>query len=184
MGYALRQDDFLSPEDYLWREQHAVDAKHEYVNGRIYAMAGASRRHNQIAIRLLTQLHTRVAGSRCEVFGSDMKLAIRRPGDVRFYYPDLQVSCEEESEEYYNTRPILVAEVLSESTARIDRGEKLEAYKGIPSVQCILLISLEPEKVELYARKQGFEGWVYGKEDTLPLECLKLELPVAAIFEG
>jgi len=182
MGYALLKDDYISLEDYLWREQQAIDCKHEYVNGRIFAMAGASRRHNRGTGNVFARLHAHVHGSPCQVFGSDMKLHIRKPGDVRFYYPDIQVSCEDEAEIYYNTRPILVIEVLSESTARIDRGEKLEAYKAIPTLQCILLVHAEAERVELYARDRQWEGWVYPPGDKLPLDCIKLDLPVDDIY--
>jgi Uma2 family endonuclease len=182
MGHALLQNDYITPEDYLWREQQAVDCKHEYVNGKIFAMAGASRRHNQVTINLLARLHAHVRNSPCQVFGSDMKLHIRKPGDVRFYYPDIQISCEDEPETYFNTRPILVIEVLSESTARIDRGEKLEAYKSIPTLQCILLAHSEAERVELYARDKQWEGWVYHPGDSLPLACINLDLPVNDIY--
>lgn len=182
MGHALLQDDYITPEDYLWREQQSVDGKHEYINGKIFAMAGASRKHNQIAINLIARLHAHVSGSPCQVFGPDMKLHIRKPGDVRYYYPDIQVSCEDEPENYFNTRPILVIEVLSESTARIDRGEKLEAYKSIPTLQCILLVHSEAERVELYARDRQWEGWVYHPGENLPLSCINLDLPVGDIY--
>ncbi|MDD2893117.1 MAG: Uma2 family endonuclease [Halothiobacillaceae bacterium] len=182
MGYALLQEDYISAEDYLWREQQATDCKHEYINGKVFAMAGASRRHNRAVGNLFARLHQQVRGTPCQVFGSDMKLHIQRRGDVRFYYPDLQISCEDEPETYYNTRPILIAEVLSESTSRIDRGEKLEAYKAIPSLQCILLIHTAVEHVELYARDAHWEGWVYTATETLPLTCINLEMPISDIY--
>lgn len=182
MGHALLQNEYLTPEDYLWREQVSVDVKHEYINGQVYAMAGASRRHNQITINLITLLHGHVHNSPCQVFASDMKLYIQRPGDVRFYYPDIHVCCEEEDEAYYNTRPILIVEVLSESTSRIDRGEKLEAYKTIPTVQCILLVHSESECVELYERDKEWVGWVYHTGEKLPLSCINLELSIDDIY--
>ena len=182
MGHAVLKDDYLSAEDYLWREQQATDCKHEYVNGKIFAMAGASRRHSRITMNLTMRLHQQVRGTPCQVFGSDMKLHIKRRDDVRFYYPDIHICCEDEPEAYYNTCPTLVAEVLSESTSRIDRGEKLEAYKNIPSLACILLIHTAVQHVELYASEAHWEGWVYGASETLPLPCINLELPISEIY--
>ena len=156
--------------------------KHEYVNGKVFAMAGASRRHNHAVGNLFARLHQQVRGTPCQVYGSDMKLHIKRQGDVRFYYPDLHICCEDEPETYYNTRPVLIAEVPSESTGRIDRGEKLEAYKNIPSLACILLIHTSVQHVELYAREAHWEGWVYSSSETLPLPCINLNLPISDIY--
>lgn len=96
---ALSNPLYLSPEQYLLDENdNASGIRHEYVNGQVYAMAGASRGHNRIAGRFFLRLSTHLENSRCEVFQSDMKVGIQRKDDTRFYYPDLQVSCEEEND--------------------------------------------------------------------------------------
>ena len=117
---ALAKNKWVSPEQYLLEENdNASGIRHEYVNGTVYAMAGASRGHNRVVSKLALRLGAHLEKSRCEVFQSDMKLGIQRQDDVRFYYPDIQVSCEEEAEAYYNTIPCLIVEVLSASTARV-----------------------------------------------------------------
>ncbi|EIJ34232.1 Uma2 family endonuclease [Thiothrix nivea] len=126
MAQALSKHPPVSPEQYLLDENdNPGGIRHEYVNGYVYAMAGASRGHNRVAMNLAATLHSHLKKSHCEVFQSDMKVGIRHQDDVRFYYPDIQVSCEEESDAYYNTSPCLIIEVLSESTARKDRTENL-----------------------------------------------------------
>ena len=127
---------FISPQDYLLGENDRADGeKYEYVNGEIYAMAGASRGHNRVAGNFFISLSLHLKGSRCEVFQSDMKVGIETLGDTRYYYPDVQVTCEEETATYYNTSPCLIVEVLSDATARKDRTEKLAAYRLIPALQ-------------------------------------------------
>lgn len=153
---ALPKPFYLSPEQYLLDENdNARGIRHEYVNGQTYAMAGASRGHNRIAGRFFLRLSTHLENSGCEVFQSDMKVGLQRKDNTWFYYPDLQVSCEEENEVYYNTAPCLIVEVLSESTARKDRIEKLLAYQGITSLREYVLCSQDTPSVEVYRCRTG-----------------------------
>ena len=99
-------------------------SRHVFVNGLIYAMTGASRNHNRVIYSLMTRLDQHLQGIPCEPFQSDMKVKIQSGNDLRFYYPDVQVTCVEEIDRYYNEHPCLIVEVLSDSTQRIDRTEK------------------------------------------------------------
>ena len=109
-------DPILTPEAYLLSENdNNTGTRHEYVNGLIYAMTGASRNHNRLVRRLMTRPDLHLQGTRCEPFQSDMKVKIKHGNDVRFYYSDVQVACEEEADRYYNAHPCLIAEVLSDS---------------------------------------------------------------------
>ena len=129
---ALPQTNYVSPEDYLRLENDRADdgTRCEYNNGKIYVMVGASRNHNILSMKLANLLFNHLAGSRCQVFQSDMKVAIETLGDTRFYYPDVQVSCEEESDTYVNKASFLIIEVLSVSTVQKDRAEKLTGFGG------------------------------------------------------
>ncbi len=118
----------ISPEDYLAGELQSP-VKHEYRDGQIYAMAGASDRHNAIVF-ILPQLigpHLRKMG--CRGYTSDMKVRLESTND--FYYPDLLVSCDprDQSDQYSKRFPKLIIEVLSDKTERFDRGENLRITK-------------------------------------------------------
>src|SRR5437868_11662416 len=124
--------------------------RHEYVGGQAYAMAGASARHNRIALNIAGRLNDHLAGDECEAFMADMK--IRVAPDL-FYYPDVVVTCDKPGgDPYFRTEPRLIIEVLSPTTERTDRHEKLAAYKNCPSVQEYALISQEGMMVELHRR--------------------------------
>lgn len=180
---ALSNPLYLSPEQYLLDENdNASGIRHEYVNGQAYAMVGASRGHNRIAGRFFLRLSTHLENSRCEVFQSDMKVGIQRKDDTRFYYPDLQVSCEEENDTYYNTSPCLIVEVLSESTARKDRTEKLLAYQGISSLQEYVLCSQDTAHVEVYRRSKGWQRERFNDGQEFILESIDLEVSVDDLY--
>ncbi len=96
-------DPILTPEAYLLMENdNNTETRHKYVNGLIYAMTGASRNHNRVSGQLYVHLSQHLQGTRCEPFQSDMKVKIQCSNDVRFYNPDVQVTCEEEADRYYN----------------------------------------------------------------------------------
>ncbi|TXH77407.1 MAG: Uma2 family endonuclease, partial [Thiothrix sp.] len=132
------QKILLSPEEYLAGEALA-EFRHEYVAGEVYAMAGASERHNRITLNIAFQLRAKARGSQCGVFMNDMKLRIQQ--GERFYYPDVMLGCsQEDSHEFYKDKPCLIAEVLSPSTETTDRREKWLAYAQIPSLHYYLLV--------------------------------------------
>src|SRR5947209_849523 len=98
--------------------EEASQTKHEYVAGEVYALSGATRRHNQIAGNILAQLWAAARGGHCDVYGSDMRLRI---GDDAVYYPDVQVVCDPaDAEPLFTTNPCVVVEVLSPRTSSID----------------------------------------------------------------
>jgi len=139
----------LSVAEYLAGEKDG-EVRHEYMGGQVYAMAGASARHNRIALNIAGRLNDHVAGGECEAFMADMK--IRTTPDL-FYYPDVVVTCDKPGgDPYFRTEPRLVIEVLSPTTERTDRHEKLAAYKNCPSVQEYALISQEQMMVEIHRR--------------------------------
>ena len=139
----------LSVAEYLEGEKDAA-VRHEYVAGQAYAMAGASARHNRIAGNIFARLNEHLDGAECEPFISDMKVRVA-PDLV--YYPDVVVTCDPPGgDPYVRTEPRLVVEVLSPSTERADRHEKLTAYKNCPSVREYVLVSQDRMLVELHRR--------------------------------
>ena len=175
----------LSIEDYLAQERDG-DVRHEYIAGEIYAMVGASRSHNLIASNLHAALHNHLRGSPCRVFMNDMKVRIET-GD-RFYYPDILVSCskiEDEPDEYYETQPVVIVEVLSPSTAMRDRLEKRLAYQRLVSLQEYVLVTQDAMQVEIYRRlSDGWEREMCQADDSIHFRSIGFELPSQVIYEG
>lgn len=145
---------YLSVADYLAGERES-ELRHEYVDGTAYAMAGASDRHNRIAGNIFSRLNEHLNGAECEPFISDMKIMV----DPRlYYYPDVVVTCDKIiNDSYSRAEPSLIVEVMSPSTERIDRHEKLPAYQRIASLQEYVMIRQDEMMVEIYRRQASGE---------------------------
>lgn len=183
---AQLKPDWLSVEDYLAFEKDS-EIKHEYINGELYAMAGASARHNLIAGNLFARLLAHLRGSPCQVFFADVKLHLKELGVEIFYYPDLMVCCDpEDREPYYRTRPCLIVEVLSGGTARIDQREKLFAYARLDSLQGYLLLEQDRIGASLHWREGGDWRWTEFSDSRaeLTLPCTGLTVRLAELYEG
>jgi len=176
----------LTVEDYLAFEESS-EIKHEYINGEIYAMAGASTRHNRIAGNLFARLLGHLRGSPCEVFFADVKLHLKELGLEIFYYPDLMVCCDpNDREDYYRTRPCLIIEVLSGGTSRVDQREKLFAYARLESLQGYLLLEQDRIQAILYWREGN--DWRRAEfsdpQAELNLPCTGLTVRLNELYEG
>lgn len=172
----------LSIDEYLDGER-ASPIKHEYAAGHVFAMAGASERHNRIALNLGAHLHSATRKSDCAAFISDMRVRI----DQVVYYPDLMVCCDPaDNDPYLKHSPCLVIEVLSESTERIDRGEKLHNYRQINSLQAYVLVAQDTPRVEIYRRTSGphwqFESYS-AADEMIELPCPPSRITLADIYE-
>ena len=173
----------LSVAEYLEGERDA-EARHESVAGQAYAMAGASARHNRIAGNIFTRLNVHLDGADCEPFISDMK--VRVAPDL-FYYPDVFVACDPPGgDPYFRTEPRLVVEVLSPSTERADRREKLAAYRDCPSVREYALVSQDGTRVELHRRAaDGWHAEVFdAAEDRVTFDSVGLTLFLRDVYRN
>ena len=144
----------ITEQDYLEGEKSSK-VRHEYIDGQVYAMAGASKRHSEIAVNISTALRIASRRSPCRVYSSDVK--VRLAEHRSYYYPDVIVGCEEdEANDYYLEKPCLIVEVLSQTTAKRDRSEKLLAYMNIPTLRAYLLVEqdqpevVDPEKISTH----------------------------------
>ncbi len=186
MVESARSFKYVSVEEYLEAELNSP-TKSEYLGGVVYAMAGARNAHNQIAVNLLVALANRLRGQSCRAFNSDTKIRIRLPDHVRFYYPDVSVVCRPNpGSDSFQDEPVLVAEVLSQRTRRLDDGEKKEGYLRLPSLSTYLLVEQECALVIAYRRTDlGFVRELYeGPSATLALPDPKLEIPLAELYDG
>ena len=169
--------------DYLAAERDA-EVRHEYVEGALFAMTGASRAHNLLATKLSARLFNHLEGSGCRVSSSDMK--VRLAEGRRYYYPDIVVSCSDvrdEPDEYVETRPALVVEILSPSTAATDRREKRVAYQTIPSLVDYLIVSQETTSAERFTRDGDL--WTHATfraGETIDLASVDLALAVDDLY--
>ncbi|MCP5536946.1 MAG: Uma2 family endonuclease [Akkermansiaceae bacterium] len=180
-------DDLVSVEDYLAGEL-VSEVKHEYLGGIVHAMAGAKMGHNRAVTNATASLHGSLKGKPCQPYNSDTKVRIQLPNQIRFYYPDLQVICEPVDEEAsFTDSPVVVVEVFSQSTRRIDAGEKRDAYLTIPSLKVLILV--DPTKVSVNVDRRHPNGGFMQENyrnlaDTVDLPEIEAQLPLADIYQG
>lgn len=171
----------LSIDDDLAGERDA-ETRHDYLDGEIDAMCGASDRHALIVNAMTFALTPHARQRRCQLFTTDMKLRLEVAGATFFYYPDLMIACDpEDRAPDFRTHPCLVAEVLSPGTERIDRGEKLLSYTSLPSVQDVLLVAQDQPLLELHCRAHGWKA-ERCDQGSLHLNCLDAELAVEQVY--
>jgi Uma2 family endonuclease len=175
----------LSVEEYLAQEEHTQE-RHEYVAGEVFAMVGTTPLHNQISLNVASALRAALKGGPCRVFMSDVKLRVNSAD--AFYYPDIFVTCGAASPTKDAKLAVdaqLVIEVPSEGTSAYDRGEKLHAYRKLPSLQEYVLVSQDLRRVELYRRGPNV-GWTFltfERDETVELTSINLELRLASVYE-
>ena len=172
----------LSVTEYLEAEKDNP-VRHEYVDGRIYAMAGASDRHNRIAGNFYNRLDDHLGDGPCEPFISDMKVCVT---ESLFYYPDVVVACDGPgADAYYRKQPRLIIEVSSPGTERIDRSEKLLAYKQVKSLKEYVIVSQDRVHIEVFRRGRG-DRWNWqvltNPGDELRLESVGLTLTAGRVY--
>ncbi len=185
MSTAASRSPLISAEEYLAGES-AADRKHEFLNGTIYAMAGGTKRHSAITVNIVSLLHSQMRGKECRPYNSDLLVRVQHGDDLRYYYPDATIHCGRGGEE---TRmiddPTVIFEVLSESTFRIDTGEKRMAYLTIPTLEAYVVVDSAQRAVTVWRRKG--DGWVAEtlsrSEDQLTFAKAGYVLSVGEIYE-
>ncbi|MER3444279.1 MAG: hypothetical protein C4342_06755 [Armatimonadota bacterium] len=179
---AVSQLRRMSLEEYFAFEEKSR-RKHEFVNGAVYAMAGGSLTHNRIALNIAGALNGAARGSGCQVFIADVKLKI---GDERVYYPDVMVTCDpSDNNELYVTRPCVLVEVLSPTTQRTDRTEKLEKYLEIPGLRLYAMVSPYRRQIEAYERVNDRWGFkTLNEGGSLEIPCLAASLSLDEVYQG
>ncbi|WP_372398037.1 Uma2 family endonuclease [Azospirillum sp. HJ39] len=180
MGNAKRKP-WISPQDYLAAERSA-EVRHEYVDGEIFAMVGADRRHATIVGNLLVALRQAARARGCQAYANDVKVRVEAAN--AFYYPDLVATCSQADDDPYVVKdPVLVVEVLSDSTESIDRREKRTNYQKVPSLREIVLVSQTERLVEVY-RRDGTD-WPADmvRDGPVMLASLDLTVPLEAVYE-
>jgi Uma2 family endonuclease len=179
------QSDYVTVEDYLAAEEKS-DIRHEYLGGLVYAMAGETRDHNQIAQNLLLNLSPLLKGKPCKIYIGDIRVNFDLRNDEYYYYPDIVVTCDKrDAHERFVHYPKLIIEVLSPSTERVDKREKFFAYTSVASLEEYVLVSQGPREVTVFRRATDWKAQkVSGPKAELTLESLSVTLLLSAIYDG
>ncbi len=181
----------LTPAEYLAIEV-ASEGRHEFYDGEMFAMSGGSYWHNLVKDNLAHAVRNRLAGRSCTVLTSDQRVKVDATG--LYTYPDVVVFCGkpvfEDGVHYSAVNPLVLAEVLSDSTEKYDRGVKFGHYRQLPSVEEFLVLAQDRVSVERYRRQiAGDRGsWlltaVTDPASTVDFESLGIAVPVAEIYAG
>ena len=180
--------EHVTEEEYFALDL-AAETRLEYLDGEIIAMAGASPNHNDIVSNVLAWLHGKLKGSSCRVRASEQR--VHMPAQRGYVYPDVVVGCgkleyKPGSNPPTLLNPVLVVEVLSESTATYDLTRKFQAYQSIPGLRHYLLLETQRVNAFLYSREPGSLAWTvrtYDQlSDVLALLALSVELPLAEAY--
>jgi Uma2 family endonuclease len=173
----------MSVEEYL-RFEAAAETKHEYVAGEVYAMTGVTLRHAQIVTNFVARLGSAARGGACRIIAVDVKV---RAAKDKIYYPDIVVVCtRHDDDELVIDDPCFVVEVTSPSSARTDRGEKLDAYQNLVSLRAYLIVDHRRRRVERHWPDPG-GAWQRDEivgEGSVPIPCPESSLTLDEIYEG
>lgn len=182
-----QEKDKMTPAEYLALERGSLDVKHEFFDGYLFAMVGAGRRHNRINVNLAGELRNKFKAdnSACNLFSNDMRVKI----DQNYVYPDIVIYCGDaqfEDDEFDTlTNPVVIMEILSDSTEAFDRGKKFAYYQAIPTLQEYILVSQHEYFIEQFTRKDSGK-WEYGSykgtNQVLKMESVQCELPLSEIY--
>ncbi len=175
---ARKGNDLTGVGDYLQSEL-TRDTKHELIDGSVIAMAGASKNHERLAGNIYGEFRNHLKGTPCDTFSSDMKVKI----GTNFFYPDVMVVCDDTSDnEYYIESPVIIVEVLSKSTRRVDETIKLMSYINMPSVQEYVLIEQDFVDLQVLRRSESWLPKHYFLGDEVIFESIDLTLSVEEIY--
>lgn len=182
----LPQRSLLTAAEYLEMERKA-EFKSEYFQGEVFAMAGASRPHNRIVSNVISALNPHLLNHGCNIYPSDMRVKIEKIN--KYTYPDVVVTCGKEifEDDEVDTllNPVVIFEILSDSTEAYDRGKKFQHYQFVESLSEYVLITQDACRVERYIRQKDGTWLYYGYQnldDIVKLESVNCELALKNIY--
>ena len=182
MTTTLKRPSRISFDEYLAFEETA-SVRHELIDGMLFAMSGGTDVHHIIAGNLFLDIAGPLRG-KCQVFQGGMKLKVDHMRDSNGYYPDILVSCAaSDREKLFRREPIVLLEVLSPTTERVDRGEKKLNYLQIQSLQEYVLVAQDKPKVEVVRRRDAWLSEELYPGDILDLSSIGLKVPLAAVYQ-
>lgn len=173
--------NYISEQEYL-EDEKVSEIKHEYFDGEIFAMSGASTNHQRIVSNLVMNFGFHLKGTQYEVFSSDIK--VRADKGNKYFYPDVLVSCNNENgSSHFTEAPRLIVEVLSSSTHKYDRTLKRDIYQAILSLEEYVLIEQDFVLIEVSRKTNDWKSDFYYLGDEVTLNSIDLTLPVLEIYQ-
>jgi Uma2 family endonuclease len=177
----------LTPAEYLEFERKSEE-RHEYLNGEIFAMSGAKRNHNVIAWNIGGELRQKLKGKNCEAYPADMRVFI--PETALYTYPDLVTVCgaAQFQDDVFDTllNPVLIIEVLFDSTESYDRGKKFQHYRSIENLQEYVLVSQDEARIEKYV-KRGDGFWLLseavGLDSEIEFSSIECKISLREVYD-
>ena len=172
--------ELVSEADYL-KNELTSEIRHEYIDGNIYAMAGASDNHNKISSNVLVDLKVALKkkNSTCVTYIADMRL---KQGS-KYYYPDVMVVCSADNKDKYNkTAPVILVEVLSDSTRKKDLTTKRFYYQNIPSLKEYVLIEQDKAEIQVCPKKDHWQPYYYYLGEEITFESIGVTISVEDIY--
>ncbi len=181
MSAIARNFPRLTAAEYLRMERQSA-CKLEFVDGVVYAMAGATLRHNDISSNAHAELRALLPAS-CRPYLLDAQVHIDTNERERFYYPDVVVTCSNlDSDEYLIRHPALIIEVLSRTTEDLDRGEKFDDYRKLISLQEYVLVHQTRPCVEVFRRRTNWETEMFEPDASIILESIQVTITIAQLY--
>lgn len=183
----LQSNTSLTLKEYNQLEEENSQ-RYEYHDGEVFAMAGGEPKHSAISGNIITALNQRLRNKDCNVFTSDQKVHIT--SIKRSLYPDVSVVCglveRSEKDTKAIVNPVLLVEVLSDSTARYDQGDKFKFYSKLPSLQEYVLVSQQQPSVQIFYRSPDTDlwqmGWIEDPTQPVTLQSLSIEIPLQELY--
>jgi Uma2 family endonuclease len=184
MSQLAYAQNHISIEEYLEGEV-VSKIKHEYIDGEVFAMAGASTKHNSISINVSSNIYSGLknSNSTCRVFSSDMKVKVSL-SSTSFFYPDVMVVCDidDDEDDYYQNSPQLIIEILSKTTRKNDFTTKMMSYFNILSLEEYVLIEQDLCQVTVYKKSENWKSTAYFLGDTINFESIETLISVEDIY--
>lgn len=180
--------NYISEEEYLELERTA-SVKHEYHKGEIFAMSGASLKHNRIFTNIFTDIGYKLKGKSCVPYGGDLRIHV--PKNSLFTYPDISIICGEpeltDNKFDTATNPSVIIELLSQSTRNYDKLEKFSLYRDITSLQEYILVDTQKMHIEKHIRNSD-KSWQLtdykSMEDNLLISTVNISISLKDIYLG
>ena len=168
----------ISESQYL-ADEAGRDLKHEYIDGHVYAMSGASRNHRILCGNFFSLLHAHLQDNPCE---PSWDARVKAAGN--YFYPDMVVDCDEDADadSLYAQKPRLIVEVISRSTRHMDKGAKLLSYINIPTLEEYVLVEQEFVSIEVLRKKDNWVPRHYALGDSIHFDSIDCTLTVEAIY--
>ncbi|WP_066802209.1 Uma2 family endonuclease [Moraxella oblonga] len=174
---ALEKIAQISEQDYLSYYDKLPNEKYELIDGSIYAQAGASRTHNKLAMNIGTKLQTHLINNPCQPYISDLKVKV----ESNYFYPDIVVDCGDD--EYMANKPILIIEILSKSTAFLDKTKKLWEYAQLATVQEYATVEQSFKQITLYRRENDWQAQIF-ETGEIYFKSIDLKIGIDEIYKN